>query len=334
MKFAIIDATAPPPVQPLCSTSASRYATPIANVPLIHHVCEELAAADVREAAIVATSQTGRDLAGIVSLLAPDMTVSYRFADTQPPRQAVLAELERGLSQGSVLLHPGDSLFRGQVAAMCQRLEAGDVDAVLPAQAPMESLLDPAGRRASEAPVVLGADTRPLVEDLLAPENRGDDLIASLLHSDYRLAVCDQTEGWTYSEATDALLAANRLVLDALPARVAADGFSENNRLHGRVSIAPTAFVSNCVIRGPASIADGAVLEDSFIGPFTAVGPHAVVSGAEIDNTMVLSGAEIRHPGARIEASIIGERARVTRAFELPSGLHLRLGPDAQITLS
>ena len=218
---------------------------------------------------------------------------------------------------------------------MSERFGAGDVDTVLPVQASVEPLRDPTERRASDTIVVLGPGTRTLVEDLLSPKSEGEDLIATLLHSSCRLAVCDQTEHWVYSDTTEALLAANRLMLDALPDTVGPpSGFSENNRMHGRIVISPSAFVSNCVVYGPVSIADGAVLEDSFVGPYTAVGARAILSGTEIDNAMVLADAEIRHPGSRIEASIIGERARVTRGFELPSGLHMRLGPDSRITLS
>ncbi len=47
----------------------------------------------------------------------------------------------------------------------------------------------------------------------------------------------------------------------------------------------------------------------------------------------MLPFAEVRHPGMRIEASIIGERASVSRKFELPKGLHLRLPPGSQVTL-
>jgi hypothetical protein len=49
---------------------------------------------------------------------------------------------------------------------------------------------------------------------------------------------------------------------------------------------------------------------------------------------MVLAGAEISHPGHRIEGSIIGERAAVVRSFALPRGLHVRLEPHSRLTIS
>ena len=80
------------------------------------------------------------------------------------------------------------------------------------------------------------------------------------------------------------------------------------------------------------AIADHVVLEDSHIGPFTSIGPSAIISGAEVDDSIVLTAAEVRSPGHRITASIIGERARVDRSFTLPRGLRLRLGPDSRVT--
>ena len=43
-------------------------------------------------------------------------------------------------------------------------------------------------------------------------------------------------------------------------------------------------------------IGDNAVVEDSFIGPYTAIGPGVVVMGTEIDNSIVMADAEIDIP--------------------------------------
>lgn len=334
VNFAIIDATAPPPDQPVLFT-ASRYATPIANEPLIGHVFDELAAGGIEEARVVAPPQVRRDLGRILGGgRSWGLEVSYLEASGTDLRQTVLTELEQALASGPVLLHPGDCLFRSQVAAMGQRFSAGDVDTVLPEQASVDPLRPPDERRAAETVLLLGPRTRSLVEDLLSPKSEGEDLISALLHSDCRLAVCEETEHWCYDESTAALLAANRMMLDTLADTGEPQSFGDNNRIHGRVSISPNAYISNCVLYGPISIADRAVLEDSFIGPYTAIGSDAVIRGAELDNAMVLAGAEVGHPGSRIEASIIGERARVTRSFDLPRGLHMRLGPDSRVELS
>ena len=336
MDLAIIDATHEAAERAADGSDRSRYTTPIANTPLICHILGELAESGIAQATIIAGPGVRQDLERV---LGRDGTsgVEVSYVDTPPAerRRTVLAELNRALDQAPVLLHPGDCLFRGQVMTMRDRYHAGDVDSVLPEQASVASRRYPADSRLSETLLVLGPGTRPLLGDLLTPASDGEDLIGVLLHSDCRLAVCELTEQWCYSEATGALLTANRMMLDSLPPLSVVTGdFEAGNQLHGRVAIADSAFVSNSVIHGPVAIADRAVVEDSFIGPYTAVGIDAVLSGAEIDDSMVLAGAEIRHPGYRIEASIIGERSQVMRSFDLPRGVHMRLRADSHVSFS
>ena len=160
------------------------------------------------------------------------------------------------------------------------------------------------------------------------------DLADWLRTSECRVAVCELGGHWRYSDDTDDLLTANRMMLDALPVPVVDGSFGDNNLVQGRVAISSSARVSGCTLHGPVAVDNDAVIEDSYIGPYTAIGPGAILSGTEIDNSMVLSGAEIRNPGHRIEASIIGEGASVVRSFALPRGLHMRIEPHSRVILS
>jgi glucose-1-phosphate thymidylyltransferase len=335
VSLAVIDATAADAGPALSARYSTRYATPIANAPLIGHVFGELAASGIERACIVTSARVHRDLEQLLHAgTTRGIDVSYRDAPEGEGRIALLSEVEEALSAGPVLMHPGDCLFGSQIAVMWERFQGGDVDSVLPAQGSAEPLRSPAQRRASDSAVLLGPATRPLLEDLITRAGAGNDLVDTLVQSECRLAVCEQGAQWRYSSSTDSLLAANRMLLDQLPDTAEAEGFGENNQFHGRIAVSPSAFISNCVLYGPVSIADRAVLEDSFIGPYTAIGPGATVSGTEIDNAMVLADAQVRHPGSRIEASIIGERSRVVRSFDLPQGIHLRLPPNSSVTLS
>lgn len=335
MNFAIIDATARGSGRPLGWAGSSPYTAPIANMALIGHVLDELAASGITRARIIAQPDIRKDLGRILGGgQSWGVDVSYIDSLESDRRETVLSQISDALADEPVLLHPGDSLFRSQVAAMRARFDAGDVDSVLPEQASVDPARIDVAQRVSETLLIVGPATRPLFGELLSPAAEELDLIAALLHSQCRLAVCEPGEHWRYSETTEALLAANRMMLDALPVPPVETTFEDNNQVHGRVAIDPGAWVSNCVLHGPIAIDARAVVEDSFIGPYTAVGPGAILSGAEIDNSMVLSGAEVRHPGFRIESSILGERSHVVRGFELPRGMHLRLGADSHVTFS
>jgi glucose-1-phosphate thymidylyltransferase len=335
VNLAIIDATAVGAASGPDCTVGSRYATPLANLPLIAHVLDELAQGGIRRARLIAPHDIRKELAGILGGANPrGVDVSYLDAPETGSRTTVLTQVAQTLETEPVLLHPGDCLFRSQVAAMRGRFCGGDVDSVLPEQASVVPPFAPDERRAATTVVALGPGTHEIVSRLLSPENDGEDLIEALLQGNCQLAVCAQTEHWCYSDSTKSLLAGNRMLLDSLLQTPAQEHFTDGNEMRGRVAISPSAYLSNCVVHGPVSIGDRAVVEDSFIGPFTAVGADVVIDGAEIDNSMLLAGAKVHHPGFRIEGSIIGEQSQVTRSFDLPKGTHLRLSAHSHVSIS
>jgi glucose-1-phosphate thymidylyltransferase len=94
----------------------------------------------------------------------------------------------------------------------------------------------------------------------------------------------------------DNVLEGNRMILDELPHHpIEVD--LKSVRIEGRVAIDPSTHMERTTIRGPAVIGRCAELTDTFIGPYTSVGPNARLGGAEIDHSIVLPGASIRHPG-------------------------------------
>jgi glucose-1-phosphate thymidylyltransferase len=338
--YAIIDAAAGDEAQASARAERSRYCTPIANLPLIFHVFDELAASGVDRARVIAAPAVRDELVAVVGDgRAWDVEVSYAESPDSDGRLTVLDELERAAAAEPVLVYPGDSLFPGQIGAMWERFNAGDVDAVVlggPRGVRGPIPLGPAAahRRATRlcaTPAILGP---PGIGALRISGPEDQDLAEWLRMSDRRVGVCELGGHWRYSDATEDLLTANRMMLDALPVPSVDGTFPDDNEVHGRVAISPSARVSGCTLHGPVAIDDDAVVEDSFVGPYTAIGAGAVLMGTEIDNTMVLRRAEIRHPGHRIEASIIGEQASVLRSFALPKGLHMRLEPHSRVTLS
>ena len=340
MSFAIIDAAAGGEAGTGGSVGRSRYSTPIANLPLIFHVFDELAAAGIDRLHVIVSAGAREELERVLSGGSRwGVEVSYTTAAAPGGRLAALAELERVVVDEPVLVYPGDCLFPGQVSAMWERFNAGDVDAVVLGagngerrrglSAPVEF-----SRRVTSVPAIVGRPGAPVIDGLRNAGVDRHDLAAWLRASDYRVAVCEPGGSWCYSDDTEDLLIANRMMLDALPVPAVDGSFGVDNVVDGRVAISSTARLSGCVLHGPVAVDDGAVIEDSYVGPYTAVGAGAILIGAEIDNTMVLAGAEITHPGQRIEGSIIGERASVVRSFALPRGLHMRLEPQSRVTLS
>jgi glucose-1-phosphate thymidylyltransferase len=340
LSFAIIDAAAGSEVGTGGSLGRSHYCAPIANLPLIYHVLDELAAAGVDRVRLIVSAGAREEVEGILSGgSARGLEVSYTTAAGHEGRLAALGELERVVVDEPVLVYPGDCLFPGQVSAMWERFNAGDVDAVVlgggnGARRPGDAPAAERSRRVTSVPTIVGRPGAPAIDGFRNAGVDRHDLADWLRTSDYRVAVCELGGHWCYSDDTEDLLVANRMMLDALPDSAVDGSCGNDNLIDGRVAISSTARLSGCVLHGPVAVDDGVVIEDSYVGPYTAVGAGAILTGAEIDNTMVLAGAEISHPGRRIEGSIIGERASVVGSFALPRGLHLRLEPYSRVTLS
>lgn len=148
-----------------------------------------------------------------------------------------------------------------------------------------------------------------------------------------RGTVVELDGAWRYDGSIDGVLEANTLALDSLKrGRPGVDMTRASVR--GRVHVDPSAELDGAKIRGPAFIGRGARLIETYVGPYTSIGEGVTLEGVEIEHSIVLPGAEIRYPGRRLEASLVGEGAQIGRDYSLPSALRLRVGPGSQIQLS
>jgi glucose-1-phosphate thymidylyltransferase len=128
------------------------------------------------------------------------------------------------------------------------------------------------------------------------------------------------------------LLAVNRSVLDDLNVHGPTPA-EATNRIEGQVLIDPTATVSASVISGPVIIGAEAQIANSYIGPHTSIGERAFIEGAEIERSIVFSGARIMHVGGRLVASLVGRDARIFRDFSVPRAMRMHVGDGDEVAL-
>lgn len=251
-----------------------------------------------------------------------------------------LGAAREALGDGDLFVHRSDGLLLDPLGTLGVAGEGADRDIV--------GLLEV--QRAAEGPPlrVVGSRRLPADEKDLAPvmllggdaaaraaevEAEGfADLAAALAAAGVAVEVDGCATAWTYAGDVDGLLEANRMILDRLdPSPNDAD--LEGARIEGRVLVHPTAVLDHATIRGPAVIGAGAVLADTFVGPYSSIGESVRLEGTEIENSIVLAGASIRNVGKRLEGSLVGSQATVSRQFTLPAGLRLRVGRGAEIAL-
>lgn len=344
---AIIDASAEGELAASQQPRQSRYLTCIANRPLIAHVIEGLTRAGIERILIASGAKVRQQLAPVVLAGAPS-GVDVSFFDTGSGTSGLplVPQLRHVVTDRPLLLQPADCLFTGQIRRLRDCFGAEHADLVFLVRSTRggadESTRAVAGSDVVRLPrehpdgtaLVLGPSVWPVLDQLAGQPVSTQGLIALLVAAGHRVRACEVGEHWCYSHSPEGLLSANQLILDSMPFDSAPAKLSEGTKAHGRVLVSSSARVSHSALRGPVVIGPGAVVSDSFIGPYTTIGSRATVIGAEIDYTMVLDDAEIRYPGQRLQSSVIGQGAFVSRAFDLPTGLRLQLEPGSSVILS
>jgi glucose-1-phosphate thymidylyltransferase len=167
----------------------------------------------------------------------------------------------------------------------------------------------------------------------IEPSARGEleitDAIQWLISSGHRVRTELLTGWWIDTGKLTPLLEANRLLLEKIEHRI--DGeVDDATTLDGRVVLEAEAEIVNSTIRGPVAIGRGTRVVDSFIGPFSAIGSGCRIEHSEIEHSVVMDNSEVVDI-PRLEDSLIGREAIVTRSQRRPRALRLMVGDHCQI---
>jgi glucose-1-phosphate thymidylyltransferase len=169
----------------------------------------------------------------------------------------------------------------------------------------------------------------------IKPSKRGEyeitDAIQWLIDNGYRVYP-HVHQGWYFDTGKPIdMLDANAAVLEELKPGIAPDAVIENSEIDGRVTVQAGAKILNSVIRGPAIIGEGTVIEQSYIGPFTSIYHHVTVTNCEIERSIVLEESTIADLPARLQDSLIGRRVILTRNNTKPRALKMNLGDNSVV---
>jgi glucose-1-phosphate thymidylyltransferase len=134
---------------------------------------------------------------------------------------------------------------------------------------------------------------------------------------------------WKDTGRLEDLLAANRLILDTVERSV--EGELVDSQVDGRVVVEAGARLERCTVRGPAVIGAGATLRDTYVGPYTAVGRGCAIESAEVEHSILLEGAAVRHLDGRMESSLLGRDVVIQRAPRQPRAYRFLVGDQSEI---
>ncbi len=172
--------------------------------------------------------------------------------------------------------------------------------------------------------------------DRIKPSGRGEleitDAIQYLIENGFAVNSSIVEGWWKDTGKLEDMLDANRMILTGMATRVESTQL-EDSEIHGHVHLDDGVTIKGSVLRGPCIIGAGSTIENSYVGPFTSIGPETTVLNSEVENSIILSNCTIKDIGSRIDGSLIGRNVLVTRSVKLPRSYTLMVGDNSEISV-
>lgn len=257
------------------------------------------------------------------------------------------------LGSDRFIMYLGDNLIRGGVKELVDQFEHSQFDASIlltkvpnPEQFGVAELEGESVVRLQEKPAKPKSDLAlvgvylftPLIFEAietLKPSNRGEyeitDAIQTLIdwQRDVRYQIV--TGWWKDTGTVEAMLEANRLILDSLDH--ASCGSFLDSQIDECVSIAEGAEIQRSKVVGPCIIGARCKIIDSEIGPYAAIGEGSTIVGSRLLNSIVMSGSRIERVPAPISGSLIGRGVTFKGAEKTEGFASLVLGDNSSVIL-
>lgn len=333
--------------------SMAKQLVPVANKPVIEYGIESIAEAGVTEFGII-TGDTGPAVQAAVG----DGS-RWGIKITYIPQPAPLglahavATAKDFLGDDDFIMYLGDNLIKSSVSGLVSEFQTHRPAATIlltpvpnPSDFGVAEMSDGKVSRLEEKPkqprsnlALVGVylfDRR--IHDVIAklqPSGRGEyeitDAIQGLIDDGLQVR-SHIVEGWWKDTGTvEAMLDANRLILEDMEPRN--EGEVLDSKIEGRVAIGKGTKIIGSTIRGPAVIGAGCLIENSFIGPFSAIDSNTEIKNTEIEYSIVLADCHLDRVPGRIEGSLIGRGVTVSRCEKMPRTLKLVLGDSSAAIL-
>lgn len=353
LKGLILSGGAGTRLRPITHTSAKQL-VPVANKPVLFYGIEALVAAGVTEIGIVIAPETGDEIRAAVGD-GSELGAAVTYIPQAEPLGLAHAVLtaEEFLGADPFVMYLGDNLLRDGITGLVEAFRSNEPDALIL----LTQVLDPEHYGVAELDgeriVRLVEKPKDPPSDLalvgvymftpavfeaaraIEPSARGEleitDTIQHLVDTGHTVEQHRVRGWWKDTGQLADMLEANRLVLEDIEPRV--DGELTDSRVEGRVIVEAGARVIRSQVRGPAVIAAGSTISDSYIGPYTAIDSDCEVTNSEVEHSILLAGASVRDLPSRMEASLLGRNVRIGRAEGLPKTLRMLVGDQSELTL-
>lgn len=339
--------------------SGPKQLIPVANKPVLVYALEDLRRAGITDIGVI-LGLNGREQ--VIERIGDGSQygVSVSYIDQGAPLGIAhaVACAEDFMADDPFVVYLGDNILRHGIEPLVAEYEDGHCDAVIalqhvsdPQQYGVAELDGATGRlkRLVEKPkepksnlALVGVYllTTPIFDAIrqIEPSWRSEleitDAIQKLIDT-HHIVKHHVIQGWWKDTGTSAdILEVNRLLLDDLVPLV--EGTVEDGALvKGRVSIGYGSVLKRgAVVVGPTVIGKHCIIEKgTYIGPYTSVGDNTHVSGAHIEDSIIIGDSVITSTKIIVE-SLIGDKTQIRSTEQkLPKGHRLIVGSGSSIDL-
>jgi glucose-1-phosphate thymidylyltransferase len=338
-------------LRPITYTSAKQL-VPVANKPVLFYGIEAMARAGISEVGIIIAPETGDEIRAAVGEGERfGVSITYIIQDAPLGLAHAVLTAEPFLGAAPFVMYLGDNLLQGGIEDLVAAFRSSRPDALIlltpvpdPEQYGVAELRDGSVVRLVEKPaapqtdlalvgVYMFTDCVHGAARAIEPSGRGEleitDAIQHLVDQGRRVEPHIVQGWWKDTGRLGDMLAANRLVLDTIAARV--EGELVDSQVDGRVVIEAGARLERSTVRGPAIIGTGARLTDCYIGPYTAIGERCDIRNAEVEHSILLAGASVHDLRGRMESSLLGRNVTIRRDERQPRAFRFLVGDNSEI---
>ena len=334
--------------------STAKQLVPVANKPILHYVIENIIKAGITDIGIIISPETGDEIKE--SVLKANFPANFSFiVQDYPGGLAHAVKVARNyLKDEPFVMYLGDNLIGSDINDFVKEFEEEKPDAIILLKEVEDprmfgvAVINEKGEivklveKPKEPPsnlalvgVYLFSPSIHTAIDRIKPSWRGEleitDAIQELVNMGKKVKAHILKSWWLDTGKKDDLLNANRVVLDEW-VQEDIKGVVESSKVIGRVKIEEGAFIKDSIIRGPVVIGKRAKILNSFIGPYTSIGNECVVENSSIEYSVIMEKSEIKDI-ERIDESLIGRNAKVTKGSSVNKALKLNIGDDAQVEI-
>ncbi len=338
---------------PITYTSAKQL-VPVANKPVLFRVIEAIRDAGIDDIGIVVGDTADEIKEAVGTGRRWGVKITY-IRQEQPLGLAHAVKVSQHyLGNDKFVMFLGDNVIEGGISGLIRQFENSNYNCQI--------VLTPVENPSQYGVAELDPDTRQIIRLVEKPRNppsnlalvgiymfdehiweavqaikpswRGEleitDAIQYLVDQGYQVYPYIHRGWWIDTGAPGDLLEANDLVLDEIEPRI--EGYVDrDSQVNGKVTVEKGAEIINSRIRGPAIIGEDSRIVNSYVGPFTSIYHHVLIENSEIEHSIVLEHSKILDIPYRIEDSLIGRRAVITRSPIKPKALKMTLGDHSQV---